>query len=865
MTQNNITSDRTNNIGCIAGLNNIPIDWGLTPLKDKKPYRNNWQKEAPISRDIISSDLKHNKATGYGLRTGEISDGIVAVDIDGTSVNPLLERISKGDLPDTISFTSGKKGRSQMLFKVPDNLRSQVSNFTRKSIKEFEGYCCDEGEQLEIRYNKCQSVLPPSKHPDTDVYIWINSPQDTEIAETPQWLIDLMLPTTQESSSCNDRYQKPKNKNSWETYVDKFRYSNNPIPLETPLPPHFRELIKQGTGEGNRNDSAFKLLCQLFGTANHLDSVGQAYSGTVEDLYQEFCDNCSPPLEASEATATFNSAISSDRKSSLDDFKIKNCVAGYFWRQEKSKSKGKETSDKNADVEKAIALAREVIQKGSSEILRNIQLEEIRVTYTEYSNYFWDRNVIAPLKRESNKFRFKEDLKICLQIEDRVEQIQKIQELAITYQTPAATIRLALDAMRGNTVTQEPKAHSLKELYEMESIEFQWLIPGFLPKGETVILGGNPKAGKTLLALDIAFAIVTGEVEALGQLVEGRQKVLLISADESLISTKRKLIKRGFVLEDSDYIQIVPNWNINQISTLEKYLEDFRPDLVIIDSLKKIYQNSNINENSSEFSDGIYTLKEIITRYGASSILIHHTNKDRDALGVNQFRGSSSALGAVWGGITLEHKLKPDPNNKKKLIIDPSDPRRILTTYSRDVEGKRLELEFNPEQNSFDLLGEVGCSEEVKRERITVKKQVLDLLKQYPDGLEARQIISLLSEVKKGTIYQTLNRLEESKEISTRQSKHNKRFQEYFIKSIQDTTDNAKNASIFVSNKTAITKRETQQTENIKQENNSPQNVIEKRSSLPKNNIELNQMKVKQDEEISRLLSNDGVDLWKTI
>ncbi len=38
-----------------------------------------------------------------------------------------------------------------------------------------------ENEQLEIRYNRCQSVLPPSSHPETKGYYWLREPEIVEL------------------------------------------------------------------------------------------------------------------------------------------------------------------------------------------------------------------------------------------------------------------------------------------------------------------------------------------------------------------------------------------------------------------------------------------------------------------------------------------------------------------------------------------------------------------------------------------------------------------------------------------------------------------------------------------------------------
>ncbi|MEB3312505.1 MAG: bifunctional DNA primase/polymerase, partial [Snowella sp.] len=102
-------------------LSPIPEIWALTPVKDKRPLRPDWQHEVPISRHLLlellekGQELKSSKGkiwhchwTGVGLRLGTISGGLLAIDADGERAETKLQEMSNQDLPTTISWTSGK-------------------------------------------------------------------------------------------------------------------------------------------------------------------------------------------------------------------------------------------------------------------------------------------------------------------------------------------------------------------------------------------------------------------------------------------------------------------------------------------------------------------------------------------------------------------------------------------------------------------------------------------------------------------------------------------------------------------------------------------------------------------------------------
>lgn len=205
-----------------AGIRDIPDHWSLTPLQDKRPSRDNWQSEpfiphSAIADLILKGERKTSKKSGRdyttfysgaGLRTGEQSGGLIALDVDGFSAEPLLQRISGGDIPSTVAWTSGRSGRRQILFQVPEAIRSQIADFGRSVVVEFEDLTATSGEMLEFRYSNHQSCLPPSRHPQTGSYKWIHSPADTEVAIAPQWLCDLLVKFANHERNESDRKQQ---------------------------------------------------------------------------------------------------------------------------------------------------------------------------------------------------------------------------------------------------------------------------------------------------------------------------------------------------------------------------------------------------------------------------------------------------------------------------------------------------------------------------------------------------------------------------------------------------------------------------------------------------------------------------------
>lgn len=194
-------------------LKDIPCHWSLTILSGKQPLRQAWQSEpfiphSTIADLLITGEPTTNKSgrpyrrfwSGYGLRLGEPSGGLLAIDIDGESAEPILQSLSGGDVPITVSWTSGKPGRRQLVYQIPDTCRERLKRLTRIVLTEHGELKTADGEMLEFRYDRCQSALPPSYHPTTGGYKWIDSPVNMMIAIAPDWLCKLLISFTERES-----------------------------------------------------------------------------------------------------------------------------------------------------------------------------------------------------------------------------------------------------------------------------------------------------------------------------------------------------------------------------------------------------------------------------------------------------------------------------------------------------------------------------------------------------------------------------------------------------------------------------------------------------------------------------------------
>ncbi|MBW4662184.1 MAG: DUF3987 domain-containing protein [Drouetiella hepatica Uher 2000/2452] len=193
----------------------LPEEWALVAVGDKKaPLGTDWQNKPLALEDFrkatqagmfesLSITSKEGQTFhpsvnwwyAIGVLCGKPSGGLLFVDHDGASCDGLVEQLSNQPiaqaLPKTLVVTSGREGRYQAIYRVPEQFWDAIA--TRKirtGTQDKDG----KPEQLELRWDGCQSVVG-GYHPLTHSYQWLpgQSPQECEVAETPKWLIERML------------------------------------------------------------------------------------------------------------------------------------------------------------------------------------------------------------------------------------------------------------------------------------------------------------------------------------------------------------------------------------------------------------------------------------------------------------------------------------------------------------------------------------------------------------------------------------------------------------------------------------------------------------------------------------------------
>jgi hypothetical protein len=371
----------------------------------------------------------------------------------------------------------------------------------------------------------------------------------------------------------------------------------------------------------------------------------------------------------------------------------------------------------------------------------------------------------------------------ALALEDPVEREFELQNVKDKFRKPMALVRRIVKEISRveSTIKRE---FTIQDLEGIKSIGVPYLIPRFIPQQGLVMLGGEAKGGKSKLTYEMVGALL-GNRPFMGYQPKPDTRILMIQAEENEITMANNLEGVGALFNDAidkSRLLIKKDWDIDDTSTLERWIAEFKPDLVVIDSFKAANQSTGVSENSPEAANPVYALQKLLHGLGIAGLIIHHTNKNKDAQGVQKL-GGTGGLPAASDNIILLSRLSENPNDSK----------RLLSLYGRELNG-RFQVELNDSEfpkYSWNLIQEIGQD----AESTNLQDRVLNILRQNAGKTEGvtsgflKDALSLPSDNK--SIYKALNALVQSSMVSCERSGRDKRVRLYTLPGYQSAKTQA--------------------------------------------------------------------------
>jgi RecA-family ATPase len=289
------------------------------------------------------------------------------------------------------------------------------------------------------------------------------------------------------------------------------------------------------------------------------------------------------------------------------------------------------------------------------------------------------------------------------------------------------------------------------------------IIPGLLPKQGKVLITGETHSGKSLIALEIAHAAITGqplwdEIEVASPV----KRVLYILAEhyiKSLVElwnrTQRKVPMKTLWTVGPDKF---PNHHFvvaglhkqDNIYQVKKWVQDGQFDMVILDPLSAFFSGANASNDESTVRGAFECIDMILQPTGGTCLMLGHMGKPVLIDGVFRHRkkGATSGSMAYENAATAVFYLTQFDKNfrleciKYKGLIppaytlirdgddDPTKPLKHRLLITDEIERKRrsVRTKFQELKNDFPNMGDTEL-EKILMRMFDIKK--IDTVRGY--------------------------------------------------------------------------------------------------------------------------------------
>ena len=623
----------------IEALKKAPPSWFFTPVKNKDAFLKGWN-EKPLS---IHEVLRVRGATGFGVLLGKATK-TACLDFDRDKLtkeqieNKFQEWFGRSikELPKSISWTSGKTDRYQIAFEIPEEYWDLLTSFRNPpELPEMELRWRDKGG------NHLQSVLPPSKHPETGSYRWINSPSSTDLAVAPEWFLKGW-------EKLSKKEIKPK-KRTWNS-SGRSRYDLD--------------------YDSSRVQEGLSKYCQdhkyiTFSDYDHWNKIGMALhslskeweektEGNTVDLHLDDWLTWSSRQDNYDYSACINKwekVYKEDGGININTF-FDYCESNPIHPRHKEWLRKRGMFKELQELEPT----KEPPKRKRDDLLNDIFESAVRGDNNSYYEDFAEME---------NRFR------------------RKQSDIAIDL------LRLLRDKFTN-------KVYSVGEVDMSKVDSLEYLLEGYVIKGEVGILYAPFATGKTSLAC----GMVKSGFNKVGFLDQVRKRdgfeSLMIMSDGGANRFKEvyeelRLKPEMVKVWASDNKQAISNWkcDLRGLIKLHNYLKN-NPQikLIIIDSVISMLSGTHFSYcNNNEVDLIVDFLRSIICEpLGCSIMLLSHLSQDKGASS-----GAKRWVGACgWAG-----EIKPVTNNEQEDYTQ-----RKLLIRKDPINGKRV-FDFKIDENGF--------------------------------------------------------------------------------------------------------------------------------------------------------------------
>jgi len=640
--------------------NVFPAAWSYVPVAGKATYVEQWATQ-PLTKEQCLEAYKSKPAyNGIGVVTGLASDGLIALDIDGPHADERYKAIAGDEYEPygqerTMAWTSGKPGRRQIVYRLRSGVADELKNL-KTLILQYDGdWTLGQGdknrapgesdqipegqeyEEVVLRFNNCQSVLPGSAHPEGMRYRFL-SYNGGMPATAPGWVLDAVRP-----------YRKPVAFLTGEMAEALKDFGDTIIPPKQIRGWFFKEEIQS------------KLMPRLTELVfNHpvFDEYGWKQSGGQNPQMK-----CGCPWHGGKSGTTFQFSLNSG----CWDCKACGVHGDVLDFVHKIRSNNKYApKPAGADLESYVVEITTALGYNYPEDARAQVVKEIpRIVLSE---------------REFHEALIKihdEELNPAI-------RIGRMAGLAAETGRRLTGVQ-CLAAMDEYRYYEEARKQNEQSAWWENVEKMDFLVPNLLMKPTQVMLHAAGGLGKTSACMGLAKAVGRGESMRIRgiDLPIKQGPVLWIQNDQNPAKLLRDCEDNGIHPASDKWFIVKRGFQINHTNEFAQWIKDYEPALVIVDSIGSCSTKMQVEEKDKAFASPFYYYAEKNGNPGdggfpATTIIwIHHDNAHGDA------RGTRYLIAAVDEQWHLRSTTEDEREAIRERGTNPSNCRMIAIKKSR--------------------------------------------------------------------------------------------------------------------------------------------------------------------------------------
>lgn len=261
------------------------------------------------------------------------------------------------------------------------------------------------------------------------------------------------------------------------------------------------------------------------------------------------------------------------------------------------------------------------------------------------------------------------------------------------------------------------------QIAQTEYPELSYIIDGLIPYGLSS-LAGRPKVGKSWLALQMAYAVSTGQTVLGKQSTQGN--VLYLSLEDNERRIKSRMIKQGWDFSLNPDVDFETTWNrFNKQGSIDNLFEKILKEnilLTIVDTISRALPHGN-NGDEKMLGDVYDRLQKFCLETNRSILLNDHHRKpkgDSGQDGIDDIWGAT-AKGAILDAYMAIYRTRQKASAK-------------LCVGGRDIEENEFDMTFDRDTAIWQI--------KTSSVLTTVETDILSLIFSNP-GITNKQLTEL--------------------------------------------------------------------------------------------------------------------------